>query len=73
MEILNNPFHTLGVNIRDNKSTIVDISEEKALVDDEMIVEKALSILINPKKRISAEIGWLPGLGPKKADTAIEE
>ncbi len=71
MELLNNPFATLGATTRDDKRRIMDLAEGKSLVSDEARVRDAVAVLTNPRRRIAAEIGWLPGLGPKRISEAI--
>ena len=71
MELLTNPFFTLGATMRDDRRRIMDLAEEKSLVSDEAAVRDATAVLTNPRRRLAAEIGWLPGLGPKRISEAI--
>ena len=71
MELLTNPFFTLGATMRDDKHRIMDLAEEKSLVCDEAAVRDARRVLTHPIQRLAAEIGWLPGLGPKRISKAI--
>ena len=71
MELLTNPFFTLGATMRDDRRRIVDLAEAKSLVSDEATVRDATAVLTNPRRRLAAEIGWLPGLGPKRISEAI--
>ena len=71
MELLNNPFFTLGATMRDGRRRIMDLAEEKSLVSDEAGVRDAAAVLTNPRRRLAAEIGWLPGLGPRRVTEAI--
>ena len=71
MELLTNPFFTLGATMRDDKRRIMDLAEEKSLVSDEAAVRDATAVLTHPRRRLAAEIGWLPGLGPKRISNAI--
>ena len=71
MELLNNPFFTLGATMRDDRRRIMDLAEEKSLFSDEAGVRDATTVLTNPRRRLAAEIGWLPGLGPKRISEAI--
>lgn len=63
------PFRVLGVTTRDSRQRIVERAEEKSLVGDVEACTKARADLINPRTRLTAEIGWLPGLSPTRADT----
>ena len=71
MELLANPFLALGATMRDDRRRIMGLAEEKSLVSDEVVVRDATAVLTNPRRRLVAEIGWLPGLGPKRISEAI--
>ncbi len=71
MELLTNPFFTLGATMRDDRRRIMELAEEKSLVSDEVAVRDAEAVLTNPRRRLEAEIGWLPGLAPKRISEAI--
>lgn len=71
MELLTNPFFALGATMRDDRRRIMDLAEEKSLVSDEAAIRDATAVLTNPRRRLAAEIGWLPGLGPKRISEAI--
>lgn len=66
MELLTNPFVTLGATMRDDRRRIMGLAEEMSLISDEVAVRDAAAVLTNPRRRLEAEIGWLPGLGPKQ-------
>ena len=57
--------------MRDDRRRIMDLAEEKSLISDEAAVREARAVLSNPRRRLAAEIGWLPGLGPKRISEAI--
>ena len=57
--------------MRDDRRRIMDLAEEKSLISDEAAVRVATAVLSNPRRRLAAEIGWLPGLGPKRISEAI--
>jgi len=71
VDLLNNPFLKLGATMRDDRRRIMDLAEERSLVSDEASVREATAVLTNPRRRLAAEIGWLPGLGPKRISEAI--
>lgn len=60
-------FAVLGVSVRDNRQRILERAEEKALQGDEALVGKARAELTTPKSRLPAELGWLPGVSPRRA------
>ena len=70
MDLLTNSFLTLGATMHDNRRRIMALAEEKSLVSDEATeaaaVDDAKAVLIHPRRRLTAEIGWLPGLTPER-------
>lgn len=72
MEILDNPFHILRATLRDSRQRIVERTEERSIIDDPDRCENARAILTHPRKRLAAELGWLPGLSPKRIAAAIQ-
>lgn len=62
----NNPFFILGVTTRDHRASIIDAAEELSLELDDDICNKAKSELTNPRTRLAPELGWFPGLSPRK-------
>lgn len=62
-----NPFWVLWVTTRDDRNRIVELADEKALVLDADLCQKARTDLINPRTRLSAEVAWLPGVSPNRA------
>ena len=71
MELLKNPFFELGATMRDDRRRILELAEEKSLLSDESSVRDATATLTNPGRRLAAEVGWLPGLGPKRITEAL--
>lgn len=63
-----NPFFVLGATSRDDRRRIVELAEEKSLAINHDVCQKARSDLTNPRTRLSAEIGWLPGVSPRRAE-----
>jgi hypothetical protein len=71
MDLLQNPFHILGVTPRDNRQKVMDLCEERSLLRDPAECSQCRLDLTNPRKRLSMEIAWLPGLGPKRVKDVI--
>ncbi|SPY07092.1 hypothetical protein [Oligella urethralis] len=67
MDLLQNPFHILNASPRDNRRRIMELADERSLLLDSSECMEARSELTNPRKRLSAEVAWLPGIGPKRA------
>ena len=72
MDILKNPFHILGATTRDNRHRIMELAEERSLLSDADECMEARSILIHPRRRISAEVAWLPGIDPTRTGRTDE-
>ena len=72
MDILKNPFHILGATTRDNRHRIMELTEERSLLSDADECMAARSILIHPRRRISAEVAWLPGIDPMLSDEVLK-
>lgn len=62
-----NAFWLLGASTRDNRRRLVELAEEKALGRDADACQKARADLTNSRKRLTAEIAWLPGVSPARA------
>ena len=74
MDLLTNPFFTLGATMGDHRRRIMALAGEKSLAADEVTaaaVRDAKAVLIHPKRRLKAEIGFLPGLEPQLASEMI--
>ncbi len=69
MDLLSNPFLILGATMGDNRRRIMALAEEKGLLPGEAMaaaVGDAKAMLIHPRRRLTAEMGWLPGLAPER-------
>ena len=67
MDLLENPFYILRATPQDDIRKIEELAAECSLLSDADACMKAKSILINPRKRISAEAAWLPDVNPSHA------
>jgi len=65
-------FGLLKASSRDDRSKIVSLAEEQSLFIDQALCSKARQDLTNPRNRLLAEIAWLPGLAPRKAEKYVE-
>ena len=59
MDLVQNPFYILTANPHDNHRRIMELADERSLLLDSSECMDAYSDLINPRKRLSAEMGWL--------------
>lgn len=66
MSLTSNPFHILGAKMTDDRRRIIALAKEKSFGGDEEAVREAQSILLTPRKRLAAEIAWLPGVEPEQ-------
>jgi len=71
MDLIENPFHVLGASPRDDRRRIMELADERSLLLDSHEVAEARANLTNPRKRLAAEVAWLPGIGPKRADEML--
>lgn len=71
MDLLQNPFHILTASPRDNRRRIMELADELSLMLDSSECMEARSDLTNLRKRLSAEVAWLPGIGPKRAGEVL--
>lgn len=55
-----NPFRVLNVSIYDDKATIIERADDLSFADPdrEELIERARDILLNPRKRIAAEMRY---------------
>ena len=65
MDLLRNPFYILNVTQRDSRSKIIELAEKQSLLSDTDKCMAARTELNMPRKRISAEVAWLPGVNPE--------
>ena len=70
-QLQKNPFAVLGVTTRDDRRRIVEQAEEKSLELDHEACQKARSDLTSPRMRLNAEMSWLPGVSPRKAEQFV--
>lgn len=54
----NNPFYLLEVSPKDKRTTIISKAEEKAFFLEDGSCEAAQATLLNPSKRLLAELDW---------------
>lgn len=68
-----NPFSVLRATTRDSRARILQLAEEKSLAGDEEEIREAQSALLNPRTRLVAELRWLPGVSPNKAQQLLSD
>ena len=68
-----NPFWILDASPRDSKRILHDKAENKSFELPEELCRNAENRLLNPQKRLEAELSWFPGISPKKAKELVEQ
>ena len=72
MDFLDNPFSILNATPCDNDARIIDLAVAGGLFQDPARCREAKSILMSPRKRIHAEIAWLPVKNSEQAKIICE-
>ena len=72
MDLLQNPFHIFAATTRDSRQKIMELAEERILSIDPNECIQARTDLTHPRKRLSAEIAWLPGTGLVRAGEVLK-
>lgn len=71
MDFLQNPFHILCANPHDNRRRILELADERSLMLNSNQCTEARAELTNPRKRLTAEVAWLPGIGSKCVEEVL--
>ncbi len=66
MDLLHNPFYILKATQQDNRHRIIELAEEKILLADADACITARTELTNPRKRVAAEMAWMPSASPER-------
>ena len=62
MSLKSNPFYVLGAAPSDDRRRIMALANDRRLDGDEAAIREARIVLTTPRKRLAAEIAWLPGV-----------
>ena len=71
MDFLQNSFHILSANPHDNRRRILELADERSLMLNSNQCTEARAELTNPRKRLTAEVAWLPGIGSKRIEEVL--
>ncbi len=63
----------MGATLRDNRQRIMELTEERSLLSDADECMAARAVLTNPRKRISAEVAWIPGVDLLQTDVVLKQ
>ena len=66
MDLLRNPFYILNATQRDDRNKIIELAEKQSLLSDADKCMAARAELTMPRKRVSAEVAWLPSVVPER-------
>lgn len=73
MTIKENPFYVLGATPRDNRQKIQELVDEKSLELDPSVCSEARAVLTNPRRRLTAEISWFPGVSIRNINKILND
>ena len=64
MDLFKNPFYILRATPRDDKYRIIELADERSLLSNAAECMEAKAVLTIPRRRVSVEVAWLPGVDP---------
>lgn len=67
-----NAFYILGATVRDDRQRIVALAESRILEGEHDACSKARTDLLHPRARLTAELAWLPGVSPRRAQLLVD-
>lgn len=73
MDLLKNAFNILNASIHDDRARLRELSDSQSLLDEPEQCIEALHVLTNPRKRLTAEMGWFPGIAPNSAAALLAQ
>jgi len=71
MDLFHNPFYILNATTHDDRRRITELADDRSLLLEADMCLAARNDLITPRKRLAAEVAWLPGAGPKRAEEVL--
>ena len=71
MDLCQNPFYSINARTHHKRNKLLDMADTMALVGDPDKVSRAVADLTNPRRRLSAEIAWLPGVSVAQIDILL--
>jgi hypothetical protein len=66
-----NPFFILGATTHDDRRTLAALAEARELQVESGLCQQSRADLTNPRSRLSAEIGWLPGVTADESTVVV--
>jgi hypothetical protein len=71
MDLLRNPFYRISARAHHNRAKLLDLADTQGIVGDPEEASHALADLTNPRKRLAAEVAWLPGVSAGQVDNML--
>ena len=74
MHYKENPFNILRLSMEANRATIVQKADDMCFdaPENEEAIEQAKGILLNPQRRLRAELSWLPEVGSEAVEKKLQ-
>lgn len=74
MHYKENPFNILRLSMEANRDTIVQKADDMCFdePENEEAIEQAKGVLLNPQRRIWAELSWLPEIGADVVEKKLQ-
>ena len=73
MIIESNPFCTFGLTCKASRREIISAAEEMSFSLDQDLITEAQSVLINPSRRLSAELDWFVDANDSQIQTILHK
>jgi hypothetical protein len=71
MDIPENPFYRINARAHHNRAKLTELADAQGLMGDPDDAAGALSCLVNPRKRVTAEVAWFPGVPAAQVDALL--
>lgn len=74
MNYKENPFYILHMSLEDTRDAILEKADDMCFDEPERedVIEQAKGVLLNPQRRIRAELGWLPEVSTAVIEAKIQ-
>ena len=72
MDFFQNPFYILSATPHDNHRRIMELADRYSLIQDPEKCREAAATLTHPRRRLYAEIAWLPSIAPESVEEILE-
>ncbi|MDR1137894.1 MAG: hypothetical protein LBK91_06185 [Synergistaceae bacterium] len=72
MDLFQTPFYRINARAHNNRGKLIELADMQGLVGDADDASLALASLTNPRKRLAAEVAWLPGVSAAQTDSLLQ-